>query len=270
MENVKSSLEITKLNRNKHHFSVSDDYQIFWIADGIKEITVDLQTIPCYQNSILFLIPGRVVKLKFSCSPPSGWAMRFTREFFMGQQLNGLHISNADIFHYSGDAPCIVLSPKIGERINSIAEMISELCLSRIPNRETGISALLSTLLVYCDSNCNIRPNHDNNRNDLSIVSLFKQYVSEQFLHIHQVSDYAAMLNITPKYLNQVVKRVMGVTAKYVIREQLLIQACRDLKFSNDSVKEIAYKLGFSESDHFSHFFKKATGHSPTGFRGVA
>lgn len=269
MENVKSSLEITRLDTKRHHSTVSEDFQIFWIADGIKEITVDLQTIPFYQNSILFLIPGRVVKLKFSCSPPIGWVMRFTREFFMNQQLNGLHISNAGIFHTGSDIPRIVLSPKIGERVNAIAEMISELCLSQIPNREVAVSALLRTLLVYCDSRCNIRSNHLNNRNDLSIVSLFKQYVSEHFLQLHQVSDYAAMLNITPKYLNQVVKRVMGVTAKYVIQEQLLIQACRDLKFSNGSVKEIAYKLGFSESDHFSHFFKKSTGHSPTDFRGI-
>lgn len=268
MENVRSSLEITRLDSKKHRFTIPDDYLILWIGDGIKEITIDLETIPFYKNSIIFLTPGRVAKLKFSCEPPSGWVMGFSRDFFKSQHLDGLHINNFDIFYSQSEVPRIVLSPKIGERVNAIAEMISELCLSQIPNREVAVSSLLTTLLVYCDSRCNIRSNHDNNRNDLSIVSLFKQYVSEHFLHIHQVSEYAAMLNISPKYLNQVVKRVMGVTAKYIIQEQLIIQACRDLKFSNGSVKEIAYKLGFSESDQFSHFFKKATGQSPSGFRG--
>ncbi len=59
----------------------------------------------------------------------------------------------------------------------------------------------------------------------------------------------------------------MGVTAKSVIMEQVMIKACRDLKFSNDSVKQIAFNLGFTEPEHFSHFFTKSTGSPPSEYR---
>jgi AraC family transcriptional regulator, transcriptional activator of pobA len=267
LEKAANILNVRRLEERLSGYKDEENYQIFWIADGVESITVDFETIPFYKNTILFLTPGRFIKLEFSEYPPEGWILNFSRDFFRSQELEGLNIKNADIFHSYEEMPRIVLSPKIGDRVHTIAEMIAEFAGSQIPNKEIAISSLLRALLVYCDSKCNIKPGTDSNRQDLNLVSLFKFHVSQNFLRYHQVSQYAGMLNVSPKYLNQVVKRVMGVTAKSVIQEQLLIQASRDLKFSNESVKEIAFKLGFEESEHFSHFFKKGTGHSPTLFR---
>ena len=266
-ESDKSILNVRRLEKKIIEYTDPDNYQILWIANGIESITVDLETIPFYQNTILFLTPGRVVKLRFLCEPPMGWILCFSRDFFKDQDLEGLNIKNADIFHAYNDIPRIVLSPKIGDRVHSIAEMIAEFAGSEIPNKEVAISALLRALLVYCDSKCNIKSANASNRQDVNFVSLFKFHVSRNFLKFHRVSQYAEIMNVSPKYLNQIVKRVLGVTAKSVIQEQLIIQATRDLKFSNESIKEIAFKLGFVEPEHFSHFFKKETGHSPNMFR---
>jgi AraC family transcriptional regulator, transcriptional activator of pobA len=181
--------------------------------------------------------------------------------------LNGFNIQHADIFLSTGEIPRIVLSPKIGERINSIAEMIAEVMQSSIPNKILAADSLLKTLLVYCDSQCNLRVTALSNNHYLDIVSRFKHLVSQNLVNYHQVSDYAEMMHVSPKYLNRIVKEVMGVTAKYIISEQLLIRSCRDLKFSNLSIKEIAIQLGFSEPEHFSNFFKKNIGCSPLAYR---
>jgi AraC family transcriptional regulator, transcriptional activator of pobA len=263
----KNILNVRRLESKNPNYTDPDNYQIFWITNGIESITVDLEEIPFYKNTILFLTPGRVVKLRFLKEPPAGWILGFSREFFKNQDLEGLNIKNADIFHGYNEMPRIVLSPKIGDRIHSIAEMIAEFAGSKIPNKEVAISALLRVLLIYCDSNCNIKPACNSNRQDVNFVSLFKFHVSRNILHCHRVSQYAELMNVSPKYLNQKVKRVLGTTAKSVIQEQLIIQAARDLKFSNESIKEIAFKLGFVEPEHFSHFFKKGTGFSPTFFR---
>lgn len=245
----------------------NENYQIIWVSEGLDSIAVDFETITSLPNSIIFLTPGRVARLKHGCKPSRGWVLSFSRSFFLDQHLEGLNIRNVDVFHAYGEIPMIVLSPKIGDRIHVIAEMIAELVDSHIPNREVGISALLRTLLVYCDSKCNIRTGSHSNTNELRLVSQFKHLVSQHYLRYHQVFRYAEIMNVSPKYLSQVIKRVMGVSPKYVIQEQLLIQASRDLKFSNESIKEIAVKLGFSEPEHFSHFFKRYTGHSPIAFR---
>jgi AraC family transcriptional regulator, transcriptional activator of pobA len=261
------SIYVRRLDDRYTDYTDPENYQVLFISNGLASITVDLKTEPFYQNSILFLTPGRIINLEFSNTPVKGWILKFTSEYFRNQNLEGLKIKNIDLFDIYGEVPRIVLSPKIGERINYIAEMIDELAGSSITNREDAISALFNTLLVYCDSKCNISVVFESNRHDLNIVSLFKHYVSQNYLQLHKVSQYATMLNVSPKYLNQLVKRVMGVTAKSVIQEQLVMHACRDLKFSSESIKEIAFKLGFSESEHFSHFFKKETNQSPTLFR---
>jgi AraC family transcriptional regulator, transcriptional activator of pobA len=260
-------IRVRRLETTISDYTDHENYQLLWIAGGVATVSVDLNSIPFFPNTILFLVPGRIINLEFSDKSPKGWILNFSRRFFKTQNLEGLNIRNADIFHAYGEMPRIVLSPKIGDRVHSIAEMIAEFSGSEIPNKEVAISALLRTLLVYCDSKCNIKPSFGSNRHDLNIVSLFKHHVSKNFLTYHRVSQYAQIMSITPKYLNQVVKRVMGVTAKSVIQEQLLIQASRDLKFSNESIKEIAFKLGFAESEHFSNFFKKGTGKTPSVFR---
>ena len=39
------------------------------------------------------------------------------------------------------------------------------------------------------------------------------------------------------------------------------------LKFSNKSIKELSFELGFSSPDYFSYFFKTHTGITPTALR---
>ena len=45
-----------------------------------------------------------------------------------------------------------------------------------------------------------------------------------------------------------------------------MIEAQRKLRYSNLSVKELAYELGFNDPDYFSRLFKKSTGKSVSDF----
>ncbi len=262
-----SGISVRKLDNRHCKIQDPENYQILWLESGVKKIAVDAEELESYPYSIIFLYPEKEVRLRFECSPPKGWILKFSYDFFKQLYLDGLHIQHADIFFSSGEIPRIVLSPKIGDRINSLAEMIAEVMQSNIPSKELAASSLLKTLLIYCDSKCNLRVTAESNNHYLDIVSRFKHLVSQNLNTCHRVSEYAEMMYVSPKYLNNVVKEVMGVTAKYVISEQLLIRSCRDLRFSNLSIKEIAIALGFSEPEHFSNFFKKNIGSSPLAYR---
>jgi AraC family transcriptional regulator, transcriptional activator of pobA len=260
-------ISVQKLTRRYQTITDSKNYQILWLENGVKSIDIDYTVRESFPFSIIFLHPGKEVKLRFNCFHPRGWILKFSDIIFNQLYLNGFNIQHADIFLSTGEIPRIVLSPKIGERINSIAEMISEVMQSSIPNKILAADSLLKTLLVYCDSQCNLRVSALSNNHYLDIVSRFKHMVSQNLVNYHHVSDYAEMMHVSPKYLNKIVKEVMGVTAKSVISEQLLIRSCRDLRFSDLSIKEIALQLGFSEPEHFSNFFKKNIGCSPLAYR---
>jgi len=46
----------------------------------------------------------------------------------------------------------------------------------------------------------------------------------------------------------------------------LITEAQRKLRYSNTSIKELAYELGFNDPDCFSRLFKKSTGKSASEF----
>lgn len=266
MAAIEEKITIRKFNRRVLNLSDENNYMILWMKKGFTSVTIDFNTFSFQPNSIYFITPGRKVVLKYK-SEPDGWILNFSREYFTDQIRENLIIRDIDIFESFGEVPKIILSPKIGDRIHTIAEMIDELVGSPIPNRESAIGSMLKTLLIYCDSNCNIRITDENNNGQVQIVSEFKERVAKNLTKTHKVSDYARMMSISPQYLNQVVKSVLGVTAKSLIQEQLTIKARRELKFSNDSIKEIAFRLGFSDPFYFSSYFKKEMGCSPSEYR---
>jgi AraC family transcriptional regulator, transcriptional activator of pobA len=256
---------VQKLTRHHRKIIDPENYQILWMEDGVGSIDADSEKRESFPFTILFIYPGKEVNLRFNCFQPKGWIIKFSHLFFR-QHMEGFNIQRADIF-FSGEIPCMVLSPKIGDRINSLAEMINEIMLSNIPNKEVASSSLLKSLLIYCDSECNLHVTTKSNNHYLDIVSRFKHLVLQNLVTSHRVSDYAERMYISPKYLNKIVKEVMGVTAKSVISEQLLIRSTRELKFTNSSVKMISSQLGFSEPEHFCNFFKKHVGCSPLTYR---
>lgn len=96
-----------------------------------------------------------------------------------------------------------------------------------------------------------------------------------EFLHLvtkyhREASDvhfYAELLNVSARYLAQVTRRISGKSPKSIIDDYLIHEIESLLKTSNLTAQEIAYHFGFSSQAHFSKFFKKIKGISPTQFR---
>lgn len=95
----------------------------------------------------------------------------------------------------------------------------------------------------------------------------FMRAVNEHYRSNRDVHFYADKLNVSSRYLAQVTRRMSGLTPKNIIDEHLIHEIERQLKFSGKTIQEIAYSLGFSSQAHFTKFFKKLRGTSPTNYR---
>ncbi|MEM7514217.1 MAG: AraC family transcriptional regulator [Bacteroidota bacterium] len=94
------------------------------------------------------------------------------------------------------------------------------------------------------------------------VVLLEDHYKQEK-----SVSFYTEQLKLTAKHLNHVLKEILDSTAQDMIIDRVILEAKRMLTFTNSSVKEIAYELGYDNPYYFSRLFKVKMEMSPDEFR---
>lgn len=95
----------------------------------------------------------------------------------------------------------------------------------------------------------------------------FMVLLSENFTRERSVKFYASELCITPKYLTTVIKSVSGKTPTAWISEMVFKEMEHRLRYSQASIKEIAYGLHFPNTSFFGKFFKARSGMSPMQYR---
>lgn len=81
------------------------------------------------------------------------------------------------------------------------------------------------------------------------------------------VGYLAEQLNVSPRYLSDMLRSLTGQSTQQHIHEKLIEKAKEKLSTTNLSVSEIAFQLGFEHSQSFSKLFKTKTNLSPLEFR---
>jgi len=261
------SIIISQIIKDITSESNKNGFVVCWIKNEVDCFEIDHVSYKNVSNSIFFLNPIHQWKiLKKDNSTSSGYILYLSSEVLNHQILSNLHINKIRLFN-SGEIPLFKLSPGIEKRTQAILEMIDELLGSHLNHKDDAVLSLLNTFFVYCDGQCNIKSIASNNNSKTNIVYNYKKLVDEHIFKYHEVTEYAKLLNISPKYLNECVKEVLFVSSKNIIIEQLLMRSRHSLKFSNKTIKEISFELGFSSPDYFSYFFKIHTGITPSVLR---
>jgi AraC-like DNA-binding protein len=100
-------------------------------------------------------------------------------------------------------------------------------------------------------------------------VNDFIQMVNMEYSDKHSINYYAAKLDITPNYLNEVVKKAIGINAKQYVQNRLTLEAKRMLSQTSMPVAAIADTLSFQSSSYFVRFFRVQTNYTPLQFRNM-
>lgn len=98
------------------------------------------------------------------------------------------------------------------------------------------------------------------------ITQQFKQLLSDHSF-LNTPAFFAEKLNITTAHLNDCVKSMTGLSVTHFLQDAMLLEAKRNLYYTNDDVKKIAYTLGFGDHTYFSRLFKKLAKETPLAFR---
>jgi len=96
-----------------------------------------------------------------------------------------------------------------------------------------------------------------------AFIRLLKQYYQTW----KQPAHYAAQLAISVAHLNDTVKAITGQSVSAHIQQRSMLEAKRLLYFTDLSIKEIGYQVGYDDPVYFGKLFKKLTGSTPRHFR---
>ncbi|WP_220762821.1 helix-turn-helix domain-containing protein [Flavobacterium sp. UMI-01] len=187
-------------------------------------------------------------------------SLAFTSEFIYGQSKKiGDHVEF--IFSQS----FLQLSQANLEEIDTYIKLITLEYNKGVNKNLEIIRCLLTVILILCSELTN--ENQSDSNKKMEIFSKFTKLLKKQYKSYHQVNYYAESLNISTEVLTRVVKRSCNKTPKQLIDEYLLLEAKRLLYWSNITVREVAWELGFETDAYFNRFFKKFTNTTPKEYQ---
>lgn len=245
-----------------------DYYTVLLVLEGKGKHWVDYQPYAFGENQVHFVSPGQVHQVELS-QRPRGWVITFSPDFLLLNNIPGQFISNINLFRSFGENPPLEIDLETRDQLIGIVGEMEQCIPAGMHYRERALGAFLQLFLIH-SSNSNYLNTEQLQAEPQSTVCVlrdFKQMVDSRFDHWHQVKQYAEALHVSPKHLSQTVKAHIGQTAKELIQGRLTLEARRLLQHTDQAVKQIAYRLGFEEPLHFSSFFKKQTGMSPSAYR---
>jgi AraC-like DNA-binding protein len=224
------------------------------------------------EGGLAFLAPHQIVTMSEAQEGYEGYSFFFHPDLIKGYQL-GKQISQFGFFSYSV-SEALYVSDKEKKIISTLFEAIeSELNNNTDQYSQDVLVSQIELLLNYSNRFYNRQfITRRTVYNDL--ITKMNNYLSdrlekgdEHHTGIPTVDELSQFLDVTPRYLTDLLKSLTGLSAQQHIHEQLIEKAKLKLSHSKLTVAEIAYHLGFEHTQSFSKFFKQKTQQSPIQFR---
>ena len=231
-------------------------YFIVLIDSGTITYNLDLEDITLTDGQLLFAMPNQVFTPPYKADNLKYFKVLFDENTLalLPQQYPFLvNPLNSQTIIFDNDAR---------QRVRKGFEILNQIL--HIDKTDTEILlAYLNALLVELNSAYfkNTEPINILNTN-LSKFIEFKLVVETHLTEQPSINTIAEKLALTTNSLYRIVKEYSGISPKDFLTNRLMIEAQRKLHYSNLSVKELAYELGFNDPDYFSRLFKKCTGKS--------
>lgn len=270
---IHSLLDIHSTTPYKSPVFRANYYSFIFIKNGEGNYTTDNQTFEYADKTVYFTNPGHLKAFEFY-RLSDGYLITLSEQF-----LN--KYVHKDTFEQFPFLLAETISPQTFDangfaNIEFYYSQILREYKSDSANKNQIIGSLFVVILLKLKEQfwAEYQPLEEGDRSSV-IVKQFKQLLEKHYRDLEtgktntqfKAKHYARELNIHPSYLNAVMKSKTGKPVSRWISDKTVNQAKALLAHSVKTIKEVGFQLGFSELAHFSNFFKKNTGITPSKFR---
>lgn len=98
-------------------------------------------------------------------------------------------------------------------------------------------------------------------------IQMVKQYIQEHLSEDISRNDIAKAVFLHPDYISSIFHKETGSTLTDYIMTERIECAKERLRYTRESISEVALNSGFSNTSYFSKIFKRAEGITPKQYR---
>ncbi len=253
---------------------------------GKARLNVNYKDWELYEGAVITLFPNDVVELKVDgdCKSPE----TENGDCKSPQTANNFQ---AEILKYN---PSLLREASLQLEQTVYSSLRKDRCRQDTPVVTNIINGMFSLLKVYFDQsectcisqlvlcqlkaffigfheylqrNPQYRPDEVKSYRVRELFNRFMMLLERDYKISRDVNYYAAQMNISSKYLTNIVSLVTGHTPKTIIDQYVILQLKLHLKRTTQSIKEMAWEFHFADVSFFCRYFKKHTGLTPQQIR---
>lgn len=253
---------------------------------GKARLNVNYKDWELYEGAVITLFPNDVVELKVDgdCKSPE----TENGDCKSPQTANNFQ---AEILKYN---PSLLREASLQLEQTVYSSLRKDRCRQDTPVVTNIINGMFSLLKVYFDQsectcisqlvlcqlkaffigfheylqrNPQYRPDEVKSYRVRELFNRFMMLLERDYKISRDVNYYAAQMNISSKYLTNIVNQVTGHTPKTIIGQYVILQLKMHLKRTTQSIKEMAWEFHFADVSFFCRYFKKHTGLTPQQIR---
>jgi len=247
------------------HNEQQNAFTIYWIQEGKGTYNIDFKQYVFTDNVLFFLSPGQVFTVE-SEQIKTAYRLTFQRDFYCIQTHDKEVACNGVLFNNIYETPFVKPCKKDIGKLKFILESLIE----EFQQNETAQYDMLQSYLKQFMI-CAVRVKKENHPiKEVAETRLFKDFsllVEKNFKTLHTVTSYSDRLGVSPKSVTKHFQKLGAVKPSTFIKNRILLEAKRLLIYTDKSVKEIAFELGFNDPAYFTRSFTKAVLKSPLQFK---
>lgn len=262
------SIEIVDMDKSNSDIlneSKQSELSLIWFKTDNNKINIDTVDYIFNKNEIVSLTEFHTIRVE---DLVGATLLKWNRSFYCVVDHDSEVGCKGILYYGASTVPIIHLDEKDIDILTTLFKMLNIEMESRDNLQLEMLQMMLKRLLILCT-----RIYKDQNivsklrTQSIDTIREYNYLVEQHFRTKHTVKEYAALLFKSPKTLSNQFKKYGDTTPLQFIQNRIMLEARRSLTYTEKSVSEIGFELGFSDIQAFSRFFSNQEGCSPQNFR---
>lgn len=274
-ERISITRLVDSITANHMMLSFTDTCGIFLCLRGWAEVDINNQHVRIQAGDVFIYMPTMYVYVMGHSDDIEGITYKSTLDFVLPMVEGSFNIH--DLLALT-ERPYLSLSERQMQHMRQLIEVLDNRVVllgtlthddaaTEILQREInhlGEALIQEVIFDYFSSHTYTQVPQDTKDH---IIFAFMAALIEHYKQERQVTYYAQLLCLTPRYLSTIVKEKTGRTAQQWIIGFVINSIKQSLRYTKKSIKEVASDYNFPTQSFFGKYFKLYTGISPKQFR---